>query len=247
MSWTQILLMPDKDPLVPYNVPRPFVLLHGVPMFIRILTNLPRSARTIILCHEKYQQLVYQAAGMHGIDNGSMRVVTYNGFHGTEIDLVACAMKNVEPDDTLLVSRVFNWIDWSPDHFGKYCKHTQADGVIPTRRVHGDKKHYYIHTDSDGSVIDISGALQSEEHDCDVYYFRRAQFCLDAIIEMSMGPHGGGLAMAYNHMISKGAKVIAYPVPKVYEFMTKDEITDGLIYAPFGPTDMELPMVPKES
>lgn len=229
-----------------YAAPKPLIPVHGVPMFIRVLKNMPQADLTVLMVLANHADAVTSACEAHGVDLQSTKIISLPEVTGGAACTVFEAMKHLPVNNPLVVANADQWLDWSPEHFSRFCSSTQADGVVPVFRASGPKWSYAAIGD-DGTITQIVEKVQiSRDATCGVYAYRQAWIAAAAIDRMvKRGATVNGeyyLAPAYNEMIVDGARVLAYPVPRMFGMGTPEDLRAATDAAPFEPTDYELPM-----
>lgn len=203
-----------------YERPKPFIDMDGEPMVSRVLSNLPKSkALPLLLVLREHQ---YYLAGVRG------QQLLVEAVTGGAACTVLLAESSVKGDDELLVANADQWLDWSPEHFADFVERDGCDGAIVTFRAAGPKWSY-ADVREDGTVAAVVEKVPiSHEATCGLYYWKRASDCFDSIRAMTRKglTHAGEyyLAPSFNEMILDGARIIAYPVPRMWSMGTPDDL-----------------------
>lgn len=218
-----------------YDQPKPFIEVDGFPMWRRVLANLPSADRTTLLVlEEHFGRLVAEDDRI-----GILRV-------GAVTDGAACTVLLCEGEDLidgtepLLIANADQWLDWSPEHCADFVKRDGCDGAIVTFRASGPKWSY-ADVREDGTVACVAEKVPiSDSATCGVYYWKRAGDCFASIRRMmEKGLRVGGeyyLAPSFNEMILDGARIVAYPVPRMWGLGTPDDLKRALEAKPWRST-----------
>lgn len=203
-----------------YDVPKPFIALGGVEMWRVVALNLPRHGRRVLLSLEEHRSWLPDEEGDIVVRVG---VVT----EGAACTLLL-SEEHVDADAPLLVANADQWLDWSSEHFASFVEHDGCDGAIVTFRASGPKWSY-ADVREDGTIAEVAEKVQiSHDATCGLYWWRRAGDCFGAIRSMiEKGVRVNNefyLCPSYNEMILDGARIIAYPVPRMWGMGTPEDL-----------------------
>ena len=203
-----------------YDRPKPFMYVDGLEMWLRVARNMPRSNRRILLVLAEHREFLPE-------DDGSVVVCI-----GAVTEGAACTILLAEPhinmDSPILVANSDQWLDWSPEHFASFVNRDGCDGAIVTFRASG-AKWSYVSVREDGTVSEVAEkAPISHDATCGIYYWRHAGDCFASIRKMM----GKGLrvndefylAPSFNELIFSGARIVAYPVPRMWSMGTPGDL-----------------------
>lgn len=214
-----------------YERPKPFIDVDGEPMLHRVLDNLPTIDGSVLLLalQEHEYHLVTASASFRA------------HFIGAVTEGAACtvllAEDDLRGDEPLLIANADQWLDWSPEHFVDFVRRDGCHGAIVTFRAYGPKWSY-VDVREDGMIAVVAEKSPiSNDGSCGVYYWKRAADCFDSIKSMMRKglKHAGEyyLAPSFNELILDGARIIAYPVPRMWSMGTPDDLAHTIAAAPW--------------
>jgi len=214
-----------------YELPKPLIDAGGIPMIERVLGNLPASGKVVLIVLSEQVGLIPPSVA------GCVRVVTVGALTEGAACTVLLAEDHIESGEALLIANADQWLDWAPDHFADYCTRSGADGCIATFRASGPKWSY-AEVREDGTVAAVVEKVPiSSDGTCGVYWWRRASDCFAAVRRMlgkNLRVNGEFyLAPAFNEMILDGARIVAYPVPRMWGLGTPADLKLALEAKPW--------------
>jgi len=218
-----------------YEKPKPFIDVDGVPMVERVVYNLPTAFSNdgvVLNALEEHREMA---------ESLSLRCPVKTLLWGANPDGTAATIydfrNEFRPDDPLLIANSDQWVDWNHDHFAAYVWREDCDGAIVTFRASGAKWSYAKFGD-DMVVTEVAEKVPiSQDATVGIYYWRRAVDCFESIKKMMDGGRRVNneyyLCPSYNEMIVDGARIIAYPVPRMWGLGTPADLKLALEARPW--------------
>jgi len=217
-----------------YVDPKPFIPVKGKAMVQRVLDNLDvHAAQTVLITLEDYKERLECL-----LPDDDSEIVSLSGVTEGAACTIMKAIDSIDPEQALIVANSDQYLDWVPWHFVEFARRERADGLIATFRAESPKWSY-AKIDSLGFVTGVyEKEPVSNEATCGVYYYRKAKHLFTAIDKMIRANRRVNgefyLAPAYNEMILDGAKVLTYPVPKMYGMGTPQDLQETIASGIFG-------------
>ena len=201
-------------------MPKPLIDVDGIEMWRRVALNLPAHNKRVLLVLTEQQSFLG--------DDDENTVVWIGAVTEGAACTVLLAEDSIDQDAPLLIANADQWLDWSPEHFIGYAKRDGCDGAIVTFRASGPKWSYAF-VREDGTIAGVVEKLQvSNDGTTGVYYWRRARDCFTSIRGMMAKglrvQNEFFLAPSFNEMILDGARIIAYPVPRMWSMGTPEDL-----------------------
>jgi UDP-N-acetylglucosamine diphosphorylase / glucose-1-phosphate thymidylyltransferase / UDP-N-acetylgalactosamine diphosphorylase / glucosamine-1-phosphate N-acetyltransferase / galactosamine-1-phosphate N-acetyltransferase len=223
-----------------YLRPKPLIDVAGVPMFLRVMTNMGYVDETVLIVQSKHHdEIVREVANWkdkypkHNAWGKVSTVCLDELTEGAACTVLRGIEDCVQWDSELIVANADQWLDWSPDHFYAYLRRRGADGGIPTFTASDSKWSFVNVKQPEGEVCAVAEKIPiSDRATCGVYYYRTAAICRDAIgsmIKKNLRVNGEFyLAPTYNEMIVEGKKTLEYPVPRMYGMGTPSDLDETI-------------------
>lgn len=217
-----------------YDRPKPFIDVDGMEMFRRVMSNLRFSTLTptYLLALSEHATVIHPAIGslVHVLEIGAVT----EGAACT----ILLAESHVDAEQPMLVANADQWLDWSPEHFADFVFRDGCDGAIVTFRASGEVKWSYAAVREDGTVAMVAEKNPiSDEATVGLYYWKRAGDCFQSVRAMMAKDMRVNnefyLAPSFNEMILDGARVIAYPVPRMWSMGTPEDLKRTLEAKPW--------------
>ena len=215
-----------------YNRPKPFIEVCGMDMWRMVALNMPRSRghRRILMALDEHREFLPD-------DEGNTVVWICMVTEGAACTIML-AEPHIDMDAPLLVANSDQWLDWSPEHFANFVNRDGCDGAIVTFLASGSKWSYAV-VREDSTVAAVAEKREISSHStCGVYYWKRAGDCFAAIRKMMKREDSrvNGefyLAPSFNEMVFDQARVIAYPVPRMWSMGTPEDLNRTLEAKPW--------------
>src|SRR5690242_17618173 len=195
-----------------YELPKPLLPVHGVPMIELVVANLRPSVpcRFVFVCRREHLDAYGLAERLQAIAPGSA-VVAIDGVTEGAACTVLLAEAEMDPDDVLVIANSDQWVDTSFDeHLANLGAH-DLDGLIMTMRA-DHPKWSYVELDARRRVTRVvEKEVVSDEATVGIYTFARARdFVRGARAMIAADESVGGefyVAPVYNRLIAEGAVV----------------------------------------
>lgn len=201
-----------------YDLPKPLIPLHGVPMIQVVIANLTPQAD-----HRFHFLILREHDGAYGLAD-KLRAWA-PGCSITYVDEVtegaACtvllAREAIDTDDPLMIANCDQYIDADIDAY--LADMGDADGLIMTMWA-DDEKWSFVRRDDTGRVVEVvEKVVVSDEATVGIYNFARGKdFCAAADAMIAADDRVNGefyVAPAYTRMIDRGATIECHSIGKV--------------------------------
>lgn len=195
-----------------YELPKPLLPIHGVPMIEVVAANLTPSepVRFVFVCRREH-------LSDHGFQAGLEQAAP--GCVIVPIDLVtegaACtvllAEAAIDPDDVLVIANSDQWVDHTMDEHLATLRRDRLDGLIMTMTA-DDPKWSFVELDAERRVTNVvEKEVVSDEATVGIYTFARGgDFVRAARAMIAADKRVNGefyVAPAYNELIAEGAAI----------------------------------------
>jgi NDP-sugar pyrophosphorylase family protein len=195
-----------------YELPKPLLPVHGVPMIEVVVANLRPSvpARFVFVCQREHLAAYGLEERLHAIAPGCA-VVAIDGVTEGAACTVLLAAGEIDPDDALVIANSDQWVDTSFDAHLALLRERGLDGLIMTRRA-DHPKWSYVELDAAGAVTRVvEKEVVSDEATVGIYTFARGgDFVRAARAMIAADERVGGefyVAPVYNRLIAEGAAI----------------------------------------
>lgn len=223
-----------------YKKPKPLIDVDGKPMVWRVLSNLPRdcSGSPLLIALAEHR-IELEKEGSRRLQETHEAPKRFRWIENVTQG-AACTVLTAEgyvDDEPLLIANADQWLDWSPEHFVDFVQRDGCDGAIVTFRASGPKWSY-AYVREDGTIAAVAEKVPiSHEGTTGVYYWKRASACFASIrrmMEKNLRVNDEFyLAPSFNEMIVDGARIVAYPVPRMWSMGTPDDLQRTLAAHPW--------------
>jgi len=203
-----------------YDLPKPLISVHGVPMLSLAAMNLLTENITnlVIITRSEISDLPEFKKAIQLIP---MNVTVKNIDHVTDgpADTVRLATNLLSPDEPVTVANCDQFIDFNATDYYSYFHANELDGAILTM-YDDDPKWSYIRSNDDGNVIEVrEKVVISNEATVGVYTFASNKVMLDAFEKMwtvqDKTNNEYYVAPSFNYIIERGGIVGKYSVGPV--------------------------------
>jgi dTDP-glucose pyrophosphorylase len=195
-----------------YEIPKPLLPIHGVPMIETVVRNLTPSepVRFVFICRGEHLD-------EYGFESALRRVAP--GCEIVAIDQVtegaACTVmlgeNAVDPDDVMVIANSDQWVDHAMDAHLARLHRDGNDGLIMTMTAN-DPKWSFVELDAHARVTHVvEKEVVSNEATVGIYTFARAADYFSAARAMiAADKRVNGefyVAPVYNELIADGARI----------------------------------------
>jgi dTDP-glucose pyrophosphorylase len=151
-----------------YDLPKPLLPVHGVPMIELVVANLRPStpARFVFLCQRE--------ARLRAIAPGCA-VVPVDGITEGAACTVLLAEHEIDPGDALVIANSDQWVDVDIDAHLSLLEADDLDGLIMTMFADHPKWSYAMLGDDDRVCKVVEKEVVSPEATVGIYAFRRGR------------------------------------------------------------------------
>ena len=214
-----------------YDVPKPFIDVHGRPMIGWVVENLrpSREHRFIFLCLAEHRE---HFGALEAIAPDAEIIVVDRVTEGAACT-VLLARELIDTGAPLMIANSDQWVDMSIDPYLDAAEDPELTGLIMTMRA-DDPKWSFARLDEDGFVAEVvEKVVVSDEATVGIYNFARGADYVraaDAMIAADERVTGEFyVAPTYNQLIAEGARIGVYNV---------GDVEDGM-YGLGTPADLE--------
>ena len=197
---------------VGYELPKPLLPVHGVPMIEVVVRNLtPREpCRFVFICRREHVEEYGFVPALRGVAPRSEIVIVDHVTEGAACT-VMLAERAVDPDDVLVIANSDQWVDCDIDFHLSVMRDEQLDGLIMTMTA-DDPKWSFVELDRDSRVTNVvEKEVVSNEATVGIYTFARgSEFFRAARSMIAAEKRVNGefyVAPAYNELIAEGAAI----------------------------------------
>jgi NDP-sugar pyrophosphorylase family protein len=195
-----------------YEIPKPLLPIHGVPMIETVVRNLTPSepARFVFICRREHMDDYGFVPALRRVAPGCVVVPIDEVTEGAACT-VALGEAATDPDDILVIANSDQWVDHSMDEHLAVLRRDDLDGLIMTMTA-DDPKWSFVELDSAQLVTNVvEKEVVSSEATVGIYTFRRAADYFRAARSMiAADKRVNGefyVAPVYNELIAAGARI----------------------------------------
>ena len=195
-----------------YELPKPLLPLHGVPMIEVVAANLTPSepARFVFVCRREHLSDHAFQAGLEQAAPGCA-IVPIDAVTEGAACTVLLAADEIDPEDVLVIANSDQWVDHSIDAHLATLRRERLDGLIMTMTA-DDPKWSFVELDGARRVTNVvEKEVVSDEATVGIYTFARGGDFLRAATAMIAAERRVlgefYVAPAYNEMIAEGAVI----------------------------------------
>jgi GTP:adenosylcobinamide-phosphate guanylyltransferase len=206
------------------EVSKPLQCVDDIPMFLRVIHNLPKADRYIFLVHDKDEDTVRGLTEARS-DAEYITVASQGRFKSIPED-VQLSLSYIK-DGSVIVAHADQLLNWSPEHFMHYADRAKHM-IIPVVLHHTVGAGFVAIDGLRGRVRDIVPKVSTDMFGlCGVYYFPDAQVCNEAVNRLGEDDMiGGSLYMesGLRRMLFWGREIDYYPIRNLWTMDTRFEI-----------------------
>ena len=195
-----------------YELPKPLLPLHGVPMIEAVVRNLEPSepARFVFICRREHLAAYGFAQRLRDAAPGCEIVAIDEVTEGAACT-VLLAEPAIDPDDVLVIANSDQWVDHTMDAHLDVMRRDDLDGLIMTMTA-DDPKWSFVRIGDGGEVTEVvEKVVISDEATVGIYAFARGgEFIRAAKAMIAAGERVNGefyVAPVYNQLIAEGARI----------------------------------------
>lgn len=193
-----------------YELPKPLLPIHGVPMIEVVVANLRPSEphRFVFICRREHLADYGFEAGLRQAAPGCSIVPIDDVTEGAACT-VLLAEHEIDHDDVLVIANSDQWVDHTMDEHLALLREEQLDGLIMTMTA-DDPKWSFVELDEARHVTNVvEKEVVSDEATVGIYTFSRGgDYVRAAKAMIAADKRVNGefyVAPAYNELISEGA------------------------------------------
>jgi NDP-sugar pyrophosphorylase family protein len=193
-----------------YELPKPLLPIHGVPMIEVVVANLRPSEphRFVFICRREHLADYGFEAGLRQAAPGCA-IVPIDAVTEGAACTVLLAEHEIDHDDVLVIANSDQWVDHTMDEHLAVLRSEQLDGLIMTMTA-DDPKWSFVELDEARHVTNVvEKEVVSDEATVGIYTFARGgDYVRAAKAMIAADKRVGGefyVAPAYNELISEGA------------------------------------------
>lgn len=195
-----------------YELPKPLLPLHGVPMIEAVVRNLAPSepARFVFICRREHLAAYGFERRLRDAAPGCEIVAIDEVTEGAACTVLLAAHA-IDPDDVLVIANSDQWVDHTMDAHLAVMRDAGLDGVIMTMTA-DDPKWSFVELDERTRVTNVvEKVVVSDEATVGIYTFARGgDFIRAAEAMIAAGERVNGefyVAPVYNRLIAAGAAI----------------------------------------
>ena len=200
-----------------YQLPKPLIPVHGVPMIEAVVRNIRPSQphRFIFVALREHLDRLGMRAALESAAPGSVVVPVDRVTEGAACT-VLLARDVIGTDDPLMLANSDQWVDVDIDRYLETMEQQRSDGLIMTMKA-SDPKWSFVGLDVAGLVTRVvEKEVISDEATVGIYNFRRGRDFVraaDGMIARNLRVNGEFyVAPVYNELIADGARVTIHNV-----------------------------------
>jgi NDP-sugar pyrophosphorylase family protein len=197
---------------VGYELPKPLLPVHGVPMIEVVVRNLtPReTSRFVFICRREHVEAYGFVPALREVAPGC-EIVTVDQVTEGAACTVMLAERAVDPDDVLVIANSDQWVDCEFESHLAVLRDQKLDGLIMTMTA-DDPKWSFVELDPADRVTNVvEKEVVSNEATVGIYTFARGgDFFRAAKAMIAAEKRVNGefyVAPAYNELIAEGAAI----------------------------------------
>ena len=220
-----------------YRLPKPFIPILGMPMFMAALRSFPEAAKYVFLCRENFlHQFPFEREAHKHCPNSTIIRVKED----TEGQACTCllAEQDTQPEEELLISSIDYQIVYPSHVFDSLRKTEEVDAIVFTFHLNpmenkNPEGFAYCRVDGDRvlEIVEKRTISDTPEKDYAVvgsFYYRKAKdFCSSAKDMIAKNIRVNGefyVGTSLNQLIENGSDVRILPVDKFICFGTPFEL-----------------------
>ena len=220
-----------------YQVPKPLIPIHGVPMIKLVIDNIRPStpARFVFICQSAH---VVQHDLRNNLDLWAPASVVVELDDLTEgaACTVLSAVRYIDNDAPLMIANSDQYVDVSIDDYLEAMIKRQLDGLLMTMTAH-DTKWSFAEVNESGLVARVEEKVPISNHaTVGIYNFRQGSDFVRAaqsMIAKNLRVNNEFyVAPVYNQLIERGARIGIYDIGSVdngmYGLGTPDDLQSFL-------------------
>ncbi|MBV9801648.1 MAG: glycosyltransferase family 2 protein [Solirubrobacterales bacterium] len=197
---------------VGYELPKPLLPVHGVPMIEVVVRNLsPREpTRFVFICRREHVDAYGFVPALREVAPGC-EIVTVDQVTEGAACTVMLAEHAADPGDVMVIANSDQWVDCDFEQHLAVLRSRQLDGLIMTMTA-DDPKWSFVELDSEDHVTNVvEKEVVSNEATVGIYTFARGgDFFRAAKAMIAADKRVNGefyVAPAYNELIGDGAVI----------------------------------------
>lgn len=207
-----------------YTTPKPFILVHGVPMIKVVVDNLTPKCehRFIFVCQQAHID-EYDLIPKLKSYAKNVEVIGINGITEGQVCTALLAKKFFDNDEPLMNANSDQYIDFDINEYLDDMVARNLDGLIMTMKS-TDPKWSYARTDKNGYVVETAEKkVISENATVGIFNFARGRDLVRSAEQMIADNirvnNEFYTCPCYNYLIREGQKIGLYPIGEEYNGM----------------------------
>jgi len=212
---------------VGYSIPKPLIMINGIPMIQLVVNNLGIKGNYIFVCRkEHYQKFLLQKL-LTNVKPGC-KIILLDHITNGAAETALHAKEDINNDEELIIADSDGWVSWNYDDFLNFLKNKNPDGGIVTFKSTEDKWSF-AKIDRSGVVVKVAEKIPiSNNAIAGIYYFKKGKYFVEAAENMIKKniktKNEFYIAPVYNQIISSGKKIMAYPVDNMIGLGTPKDL-----------------------
>ncbi len=214
-----------------YNLPKPFIPIMGMPMFIAAINSFPPSERQIILCQKDFiERYSFKKTTMKYLPN--CKIISVNGTTEGQASTCLLAENELISDEPITISSCDYQLVYDQKKYEKLIKDNKVDVIVWTFEIgqilkKNPKAFAYCKTEGQKvtNIIEKQLISRTPQFDAAVvgtFTYRRASdfiFSAKKMIKKNIRVNGEFyVGTSINQLIELGKNVVIFPVKKFISF-----------------------------
>lgn len=218
-----------------YHEPKPFIMVHDVPMIQHVMDNLQVDAHFIFVVSQHLNKRYHQR--LRDLAPGCQIVVERSAPQGAVTSILQ-AQELIDDDTPLLLANCDQSVEWDANQFLYRASSPGIDGAILTFAAPDQSpKWSYVQTDEKGLVARTAEKQPiSTEATVGIYYWSQGSEFVKYAHQMIQANDRVNNEFyscpVYNYAIQDGKKIISYPCEKMWGLGTPEDLIEYLLKHP---------------
>jgi NDP-sugar pyrophosphorylase family protein len=207
-----------------YDVPKPLIPVHGVPMIKVVVDNLTPKCehRFIFICQQSHIEQYDLIPKLKSYAK-NVEVVNTNGITEGQVCTALLARDYFDNDEPLMSANADQFVEFDINHYLHFMQHQSFDGLIMTMKSQ-DPKWSYAETDGSGFVTKTAEKqVISSDATVGIFNFAEGRDLVrsaERLIRENVRTNNEFYTCpCYNYLIADGKKIGIYGVGGEYSGM----------------------------
>ncbi|MBF0104014.1 MAG: hypothetical protein HQM16_01695 [Deltaproteobacteria bacterium] len=214
-----------------YRLPKPFIPIMGMPMFVAAIKSFPPAERLIFICQKVFLERFPFDEEVHRYFPGSL-ILAVDGV--TEGQACSClvAKGHMDPEESLLISSIDYQFVYDHEAFERLRQDQTIDVAVftlQTKTILAQDPRGFAYCVTDGDRVTkvvekqtISSTPELDPAVAGTFYYRRVKDFVagaESMIQKNIRVNNEFyVGTSINQLIERGLKVVIFPVKKFISF-----------------------------